>query len=102
MKDFHMSERLDELVDRLAAVPADRSLEGLEAEIGRRVAARRRDARALAALAPVRFASVTLALAMGLTAGGAVAASAALAPQHDSAFSSGAHLAPSNLLEGRR
>ena len=39
---------------------------------------------------------------MGLTAGGAVAASAALAPQHDGAFSSGAHLAPSNLLEGHR
>lgn len=97
-----MSERLDELVDRLAAAPADRSLDGLEAEIGRSIAGRRRDARVLAALAPVRFASMTLALAMGLTWGGAVAASAVLAPQHDSAFSSGAHLAPSNLLEGRR
>ena len=97
-----MSERLDELVDRLAASPADRSLDGLEARIGRSIASRRRDARALAALAPVRFASVSLALAMGLTAGGAVAASAALAPQHDGAFSSGAHLATSNLLEGRR
>ncbi|ODT85032.1 hypothetical protein [Phenylobacterium sp. SCN 70-31] len=97
-----MSERLDELVDRLAASPADRSLDGLEAQIGRSIASRRRDARALAALAPVRFASVSLALAMGLTAGGAVAASAALAPQHDGAFSSGAHLAPSNLLEGHR
>ncbi|MBB3892811.1 MULTISPECIES: hypothetical protein [Phenylobacterium] len=97
-----MSERLDELLNRLAASPADRSLDGLETEIGRRIAARRRDARALAALAPVRFASVSLALAMGLTAGGAVAASAALAPQHDSPLSSAARLAPSNLLEGRR
>lgn len=97
-----MSERLDELVDRLAAAAADRSLDGLEARIGQTIVARRRDARALAALAPVRFASVSLALAMGLTAGGAVAASAALAPQHDGAFSSGAHLAPSSLLEGRR
>lgn len=97
-----MSERLDELVSRLATRPADRSLDGLEAHIGRSIAVRRRETRALAALAPVRFASVSLALAMGLTAGGAVAASAVLAPQHDGALSSGAHLAPSNLLEGRR
>jgi hypothetical protein len=85
LKDLDMSERLDELLNRLAASPADRSLDGLETEIGRRIAARRRDARALAALAPVRF-----------------AASAALAPQHDSPLSSAARLAPSNLLEGRR
>lgn len=97
-----MSERLDELINRLAACPADRSLDGLEVELGRSIAARRRDAGMLAALAPVRVAAVGLALAMGLTAGGAVAASVVLTPQHYASFSSEANLAPSSLLEGRR
>jgi hypothetical protein len=51
-------------------------------------------------LAPVRVASLGLALAMGVTAGGAAATAALLNPQPLSVFSSAAHLAPSNLLEG--
>lgn len=97
-----MSERLDELIHRLAVSRTDQSLDGLVAEVGRSIAAHRRDAGMLAALAPIRVASVSLALAMGLTAGGAVAASAALTPQHYASFSSGADLAPSSLLERRR
>ena len=95
-----MSERLDDLVARLAAKPVDRPLDDLEAEIGRRILIRRRDARAAAALAPVRVALIGLALAMGVTAGGAVAAAAITGPHAYGTFSSLAHLAPSTLLDG--
>ena len=93
-----MSERFDRLVGHLATVPMDRSLDGLDAEIGRDIADRRRDARTLAALAPVRVAAVALALAMGVTAG--VAASAIVVPHPSGTFLVAANLAPSTLLEG--
>ena len=96
-----MSDRLDELVGRLVGSPIDCRLDGLEAEIGRSIALRRRDAKAAKLLAPVRIASVGLALAMGVTAGGATAMATFLRPQPLSVFSSSAHLAPSDLLEGR-
>jgi hypothetical protein len=95
-----MSERLDDLVARLAATPVDRPLDDLEAEIGRRILIQRRDARAAAAMAPVRVAAVGLALAMGVTAGGAVATAAISGPHAYGTFSSSANLAPSTLLEG--
>ena len=94
-----MSQRLDDLLADLAAAPTDRSLDGLEAAIGRSLDLRRREARAARALAPVRVASVALAMAVGVTAGGAVATAAILAPQPYGTFSSSAHLAPSTLLE---
>jgi hypothetical protein len=97
-----MSDRLDELVARLAGSPTDRSLEELEAELGRSIALRRREARAVSLMAPVRFASIGLALAMGVTAGAAAATATVIASHPYSAFSSGAHLAPSSLLEGGR
>jgi len=95
-----MSERLDELVARLAASPTDRSLDGLDAQIGHSIANRRREARTQAALAPVRVASIGLALAMGVTVGGALATSAIVAPHPYGTFSIAANLAPSTLLEG--
>lgn len=95
-----MSDRLDELVDRLAGAPIDRPLDGLEAEIGRSIGRHRREARASAALAPARFAGVGIALAMGVTAGGAAAMATVMSAQPLSVFSSSADLAPSNLLEG--
>jgi hypothetical protein len=95
-----MSDRLDDLVGRLAGSPPDRPLDGFEAEVGRSIARRRRDMRDAVTLAPVRVASLGLALAMGVTAGGAAATAALLNPQPLSVFSSSAHLAPSNLLEG--
>ncbi|NQE64329.1 hypothetical protein E1H18_4585 [Caulobacter sp. RHG1] len=96
-----MTEPLDELMRRLAARSADRSLDGLEAEISRGIAAQRREALVQAAMAPVQIASVVLALAMGLTAGSALAAST-VNPQRDyGLFASAARLAPSSLLEGR-
>ncbi|MBL8552878.1 MAG: hypothetical protein JNL41_01270 [Phenylobacterium sp.] len=97
-----MTERLDELVARLNAVPTDRSLDGLDDMIGHSIALRRREARASAALTPVRLASLGLALAMGLTAGGAIATSEIAAPHPYATFSSVASLAPSTLLEGGR
>ena len=95
-----MSDRLDELVGRLAGSPTDRRLDGLEAEIGRNILLRRRDARATTLMAPVQVASIGLALAMGITAGGAAATATILVPQPLGVFSSSAHLAPSSMLEG--
>ncbi len=100
VKGLDMSERLDELVARLAETPTDRTLDNLEVEIGRGILLRRREAKTSAALVPVRVASVGLALAMGVTAGGALAASLVLAPHPYGTFSSSANLAPSTLLEG--
>lgn len=95
-----MSERLDELVGRLAGSPLDHPLDGFETEVGRSIARRRRDMKDVTLLAPVRVVSLGLALAMGVTAGGAAATATLLHPQPLSVFSSSAHLAPSNLLEG--
>ncbi len=95
-----MNDRLDELLERLPGLPTDRRLDGLEAEIGRSIGRHRREARASAALAPVRFAGVGLALAMGVTAGGAAAMATVMSARPLSVFSSSADLAPSNLLEG--
>ena len=97
-----MSDRLDELVGRLAGSPTDRGLEGLESEIGRRIHLRRQEARATTLLAPIRVASIGLALAMGVTAGGLTAATAMAEPRASGVFSGVADLAPSTLLEGRR
>ena len=95
-----MTLNIDELVQQLAAQPLDRSLDGLELEVSRGVARRRADLKAGAALASVRLASITLALAVGVTVGGLVAASTISTPQQLSTFSVSAHLAPSTLLEG--
>jgi hypothetical protein len=97
-----MSERLDEMLGRLAAAPIDQTLDNLDAEIGRGILLRRREARTTSALAPVRVASVALALAMGLSAGGAVATMARVASPAYGLLSSAGYLAPSTLLEGAR
>jgi len=96
---LHMSDRLDELVGRLAGSPLDRPLDGFETEIRRTIARRRRDAEAAVLLAPVRLASIGLALTVGVAAGSAAAMATLLKSQPLSVFSSSAHLAPSNLLD---
>lgn len=96
-----MSERLNDLVARLANAPTDRVLDDLEVEVGRGILLHRRDALTVSAFAPVRLASIGLALAMGVTAGGAVATAAMRTPMAYGTFSSSAHLAPSTLLEDR-
>lgn len=95
-----MPDDLDELLTRLARTTPETSLDGLEQAVLSGVARRRESARAAKALAPVRAASVGVALAVGMAAGGmAGTLTTAERPQLDT-FSSTAHLAPSTLLEG--
>ena len=95
-----MSDRLDELVARLAGSPTDRSLEGLEEALGHSIAMRRRDAQAASLMAPVRLGSIGLALVMGVTAGAVATTAAIMTPHPHGVFSSETHLAPSSLIEG--
>lgn len=92
-----MDNRVDELFGRLAVGPVDRSLEGMEHEIGRAIARRRSDAGMVAAFAPVQLASVALALVLG-AAGGLGATSTVLAHTYGTPFANGSELAPSTLL----
>jgi hypothetical protein len=95
-----MSHELDNLLAGLAMSGPDRSLAGLEARVLNGIARRREAARANARLAPLRVASVGIAMALGVTAGGMAAATTVTQPRQVSTFSPGAHLAPSTLLEG--
>jgi hypothetical protein len=95
-----MTRDLDDWIAELAAAPADRSLAGLEASVGRAIAVRRREARTLQLLAPVRLATLGLALAMGVTAGGAAAMAVIRTPPPAGPFAAATLLAPSTLLEG--
>jgi hypothetical protein len=95
-----MNDRLDALVRRLAALPADRSLDTLEAEVEHGIYVKQHQQIASAALATLRVAAIGVALAMGVTAGGATAARAIFYAHPSATFSGSAHLAPSNLLEG--
>jgi len=97
-----MREDLDQLMMQLATVGAHRSLDGLEYTVLSAVRRRREDRSATRALAPIRLASVSLALAIGVTAGGMAAATTRLEPRQLSPFSTEAHLAPSTLLDGGR
>lgn len=97
-----MTNDLDQLLNGLAHAAPDTSLEGFEDAVLSGVARRREAARAARALAPVRAASVGLALAVGVAAGGMAAATTLAEPQRLDTFSSSAHLAPSTLLEGGR
>ena len=97
-----MSHELDHLLVGLAASEPDRSLMRLDARVLESIARRREDTQSNASLAPWRVASVGLALALGVTAGGMAAATTAAEPRQLSTFSTDAHLAPSTLLEGGR
>lgn len=95
-----MSDHLDELLARIAQATPDTALDGLEEAVLSGVARRRQSARAARALAPVRVASVGVALAVGVAAGGMAGAQTAAGRHSFDTFSSTAHLAPSTLLEG--
>ena len=97
-----MTDRLDQLMASLAAAPTDHALDGFDARVARGVAAYRQEARTAASLAPARLASVGLALAIGITAGGVTAASAISPPKQFNSFALHPDLAPSTLLDGRR
>ena len=95
-----MSERLDQLVERLNASLTDRSMEHFDADVVRGVVRLQAQARATRAIAPVRVASIGLALAIGVTAGGVTAAASITAPRNAGGFPVAADLAPSTLLDG--
>lgn len=97
-----MTNDLDDLLNRLAQAPSEASLEGLEDAVLSGVARRREALRAARALTPVHAASVGLALAVGVAAGGMAAAATLAEPHRLDTFSTSAHLAPSTLLEGGR
>ncbi|WP_372783323.1 hypothetical protein [Phenylobacterium sp.] len=97
-----MSHDLDHLLSGLAQSGPDRSLAGLEASVLGGIMRRREAMRTSAALTPFRVASIGLAMAIGVTAGGMAAPRTAVEPRQLSTFSADAHLAPSTLLEGGR
>ena len=94
-----MSNDLDHLLARLAANDGS-GPDGLEAAVMQGIARRRKDLRKAKALAPVRAASVGLALAVGVAAGGMEAAATLSRPAGLDTFSITARLAPSTLLVG--
>ena len=96
-----MSHQLDTLIHDLAAQPSDYPLDRLEAAVLGVMACQRQAKQATAGLGPVRFASVSLAVAIGLAAGGAAAVSATSTPRQFDVFAIAGHLTPSTLLEGR-
>lgn len=93
-----MSDKFDELMERLGALPADRDLTALEVHVQARIA--RRPSPWLGLFAPVRAATVVLALVAGVGIGGFTAASAAQ-PTRTSLFAATDALAPSTLLGDR-
>jgi hypothetical protein len=95
-----MPNDLDQMLAQLAQDAPAGSLEGLETAVMRGIAKRREELRASRAIVPARAASVVMALALGVAAGGMAAAKSAGEPHRLNTFSAGAHLAPSTLLEG--
>ena len=93
-----MSERVDQLLENLAASGIDRSLDQFDADVSRGLGQWQSKRRTDSALAPVRAASIGLALAIGAAVGGVAT--------HPAGGSGGlAHaseLAPSTLLDADR
>jgi hypothetical protein len=98
-RNTDMSDRLDDLVARLAASPTDRRLEAFDSEVSVGIRRSEAERRTAGALAPIGLASVVVALAMGVTVGGVIAAIGA--PAADRTLLSVASLAPSSLLESQ-
>lgn len=96
-----MANDLDHMLERLAQQTPGAALEGFEDSVMAGLARRREELRASRALTPFRAASVGLAMAVGVATGGIAAATTLTEPHRFDTFSTGAHLAPSTLLEGR-
>lgn len=97
-----MSEDLDNWMARLAAEPIDVPLAGLEGEIAHAIAGRRAQLGTARALRRVRAVAVGIGIAMGVTAGSAVAMSTLLKAEPYASLAAVSPLAPSILLEGGR
>ena len=96
-----MRDDMDHLMGRLATTRPERSLDGFEHAVLHGISQRREEIQTARALAPVRVASIGMALAIGVTTGGMAAATTFSQPLQVSPFSAAAHLAPSTLLEGQ-
>lgn len=96
-----MSDKLDHLIDAVRRQPPAR-LDGLEGRVWARIDALRGPSGASMLLTPLRAASVTAALVIGVI-GGNLAATVLNAgkPIEVAAFSVDTRLAPSTLLDGR-
>jgi hypothetical protein len=97
-----MNDRLDQLLAQMANDPSDRNLDSFELEVAGEIRRLRVQKFTSAAITPVRFASVGMALAVGVTVGGVVARRNITTPPPLSPFAVAADLAPSTLLESRR
>lgn len=95
-----MTERIDELLGKAAALPADRDLRTLEPLVWQRIEGRRADA----ALMPRwRFGLAAASMALGVLVGVAgIPAPPAHAQDPLAVFSTSATLAPSTLIVGAR
>lgn len=97
-----MNHSLDELVEGLKSQGPDRGLSQLEPAVWRRIGGARIEREPAFGFAPVRMASVVMALVVGAAVGSASAVAAAAAPKETSVFALDSRLAPSTLLEARR
>lgn len=97
-----MNQSLDDLVQDLRRQEMDRDLSQLEPAVWRRIGGARIERAAASGFAPVRMATVVMALVVGAAVGSASAVAAVAAPKEASAFALDSRLAPSNLLEARR
>lgn len=94
-----MTRSLDDLLQKLARFDADRSLAQLEPAVWRRV---RTQAAPAGVFGPLRVATVSLALLVGVAVGGAAATAATGTSREMGVFALHPELAPSTLLEGAR
>jgi hypothetical protein len=97
-----MNDRLDLLFAGLAGGPTDRRLDHFEVEVARDIRRLRVQNQAGARLTPIRFVSLGLAMAVGVTVGSIVAMKTIAASPPLSPFLVAANLAPSTLLEDER
>lgn len=98
---FAMGETLDKALTDLAARPAGRDLDGLERDVWARIEARglgRNDPAAATHAVGLRWAAVSLALAVGVASGGAAALSRPRDVVEVAIFSVDSSLSPSTLL----
>lgn len=98
---FAMADQLDKAFARLAGSPQDKDLSGLERAVWAEIDGQRQAATVSLPRA-LRWSAVSLALAIGVTTGGAAAALTRAQPAADMAvFSVHSHLSPSTLLGDR-
>ena len=94
-----MTDKLNDLLTRLAHQPLDRSLTRLELDVQRVLSERQHSPFAWAIFEPLQFATLSLALFIGITIGGINGASKATTTQA-SLMAPDMKLAVSTILEG--